>query len=294
MFPTEGVKFSGNNSPMMKLWRSAEYPYIYDPTRGLLEQIEKLVDDKLKWYSEILARYPFFNYDNWKDKSLNVKFGKITTITHPKIEEAIAASTNDKETFEKIVWLIPYFVWRDPNVEREPKTYKPTQIKEIVKICKPYMALEPIWAEEDKCIVELKYYGEHNDIIYKKIEFENPSLIDKTLFNENLMWCKIICTGETLTDISKLFKNCKKIKIVDLSECCLRYCSNMSETFNNCINLKIVDFSNIDIHEYIDVNTSMMFDNTPSLQKIIMSNTSDYFKNTIQCAVRDRNIEIIY
>ena len=73
-----------------------------------------------------------------------------------------------------------------------------------------------------------------------------------------------------LTKTNEMFRDCRLIKNIDLSNFKTRNVTNMMDMFSGCLSLENVNFSNIDSQKVINMN--YMFNHCPSLKKINLSN----------------------
>ena len=291
-----------------EIWYSSPSFYEYDDTKDLYAQINDLVNEKLMWYDELLHNInDFYNVSKWSGLSLNMRYAKITTIVNPHIEEDIDDSIDDKATFQRIVFHIPYFIWRDPNVGDIIKYNKNQLTDEIIKNCECHRIKpchERKWQEGNEFIytgitlLEMfnvnidnnKYtiISNEDNIRYKRFQFiKQDSVIDVNDFHANdndLYEAKVLCDSTTLRNMSNMFANDQMLKFVDLSQCNINYATSFESMFNNCIHLKKVDLSNLDLDNFDPITTNM-FTNCNDLKTIILKNCSQNTVDQIKCIV---------
>lgn len=311
------------NSDIQKdIWYSSPSFYTYNPDVDLYTQIDEIVTNKLLWYDKLLCNInDFYDYDKWCDLSLNLRYAKLTTITNPEIERDIALSTNNHETFYKIIFAMPYFIWRDPNTSNVIEEYKQENIDVVNKLYKkcrvPINVYQRIWNNNIFEYTGHRYNDDFNvnidnisyniicdddNIIYKSFTFtKTDSVIDLTNFNtddDDLLSVNIKCDSTTLRNLDNMFRNCKLLSHVDLSQCNIDYTTSLKSMFEKCVNLKFVDLSNSDFST-MDKDTDDMFKYCHNLRKIKLNNCSQHTIDKIKCAViqsglNKDNIEFIY
>lgn len=293
------------NDYMLK-WYSSPSFYEYDPTRDLYEQINEHINNKLIWYDELLHT-EFYSYDNWKDLTIDLRYAKITTIVNPQIERDIYETDDAEATFRRIMWHVPYFIWRDPNTDNVIKQYqhRPEIIPDVVNDCNQVL-LKREW----KTDTIFSYIGntkldEINININKNkltvvcdepftFEYINDEYVSDinslSASDNNLLIAKLYFNGNTITDASNLFSNCQSLQYADLSNFNMNYCDDLSMMFNNCTKLRKIDISNLDLDIH-DPKITNMFINCLSLHTVIMKNCTQSTIDQIKCVLRSCGID---
>lgn len=291
----------------MQTWYSSPATYTYDPTRDLYEQIDEHINDKLMWYDALLHR-DFYAYEHWKDMNIDLRYAKITTITDPHIERDIRESADHEETFKRVMWHVPYFIWRDPNTGDVIGEYqaRPVRVPGIVNDCNQVL-FERVWNDD----TVFCYIGNHKseqfeinvnkhkksvtcDFPYTFEYFNDEPVYDVNHLSQgddDLIIAKLFFNGNTIIDASHLFDGCKSLQYVDMSNFDMTYCDDLSAMFKNCTNLRKIDMSGLDLvtHDprFVDV-----FVNCIKLHTIILNECSQMTIDQVKCAVKSCGLDI--
>ena len=293
---------------MNEFWGKVYTKYEYDPDKDLYDQIWDIIEEKMKWYAELFPNKPFYQEDVWKDWSLNMRFSRITTINFPyaDIETTIRNCKTDSEKhllFDKIIWLIPYFVHRYPlreNISDDKDPFIPSPQKLVQYKCPPnieivddtwndYDVFEVIGRSPESSNINLYINNKLHtcNVLHKKFEYivtDKVSRINNLYNDSDIVKIGVKCSANTIRKCEGMFRNSYKLIECDLSDINLNYCDSFENMFRNCANLKYLNLSGLDLN-ISDPDTTNMFLGCRSLKNIIVNNCSNSTIIQLKCVL---------